>query len=122
MTQCELATLQQERLDLRIAILRNGYLGMVRQWQELFYERRYTATPLLSPDFVALARAYDIPGRRVSAGEDTRVAIAQARHARGPFLLEFQVEPEATVYPMVPPGSDLGDMIRRPPPAEEVQA
>ena len=122
MTQCELATLQQERLDLRIAILRNGYLGMVRQWQELFYERRYTATPLLSPDFVVLAHAYDIPARRVSAGEDTRAAIAQARHARGPFLLEFQVEPEATVYPMVPPGSDLGDMIRRPPPAEEVQA
>ena len=65
MTQCELATIQQERLDIKIAVINNGFLGMVRQWQEFFHDKRYAATPMLSPDFVKLAGAYDIPAHRV---------------------------------------------------------
>jgi acetolactate synthase-1/2/3 large subunit len=118
MTMAELATLVQERLDVKIAIVNNGYLGMVRQWQEFFYERRYAATPLLNPDFVALASAYGIPGVTVRRRADLAPALEAAR-AAGPRLVEFVVEPEDVVYPMVPPGADLGAMIRRPHPARD---
>jgi acetolactate synthase-1/2/3 large subunit len=114
MTQCELATLQQEKLDLKIAVVNNGYLGMVRQWQEFFYARRYAATPMLSPDFVALASAYGIPARRVSRRAQVGPAVEEARQTPGPSFIEFQVEPEDVVYPMVPSGADLHAMIRRP--------
>ena len=114
MTQCELATLVQEKLDIKIAILNNGYLGMVRQWQELFYDRRYTATPISSPDFVSLARAYGIEARRVASRAELPAAIAQARSTAGPVVLEFLVEPESIVYPMVPAGAALDEMLRRP--------
>jgi acetolactate synthase-1/2/3 large subunit len=120
MTQCELATLRQEQLDVKIAIINNGYLGMVRQWQEFFHDKRYAATPMLSPDFVALAAAYGIPGHRVGSRAEVLPRVAEARAAPGPMLLEFQVEKEEVVYPMVPAGCDLHAMIRRP--AEEVQA
>ncbi|HXB55614.1 MAG TPA: biosynthetic-type acetolactate synthase large subunit [Vicinamibacteria bacterium] len=114
MTQCELATLQQEKLDIKIAVVNNGFLGMVRQWQEFFYARRYAATPMLSPDFVALASAYGIPARRVNRRADVVPAVEAARNAPGPALIEFQVEQEDVVYPMVPSGADLHAMIRRP--------
>ncbi|HLA76863.1 MAG TPA: biosynthetic-type acetolactate synthase large subunit [Vicinamibacteria bacterium] len=114
MTQCELATVQQEKLPLKIAVINNGYLGMVRQWQELFYQKRYAATPLLSPDFAILAGAYDIAGTRVSKREQVAGALAEARRVQGPALIEFQVEAEEKVYPMVPAGADLHAMIRRP--------
>jgi acetolactate synthase-1/2/3 large subunit len=114
MTQCELATLQQEKLDLKIAVVNNGYLGMVRQWQEFFYARRYAATPMLSPDFVALASAYGIPARRVNRRADVGPAVEAARQTPGASFIEFQVEQEDVVYPMVPSGADLHAMIRRP--------
>jgi acetolactate synthase-1/2/3 large subunit len=114
MTQCELATLQQEKLDIKIAVVNNGFLGMVRQWQEFFYARRYAATPMLSPDFVALASAYGIPARRVNRRADVVPAVEAARRTPGPALIEFQVEQEDVVYPMVPSGADLHAMIRRP--------
>jgi acetolactate synthase-1/2/3 large subunit len=114
MTQCELATLAQEQLDVKIAVVNNGYLGMVRQWQEFFYDKRYAATPMLSPDFVALAAAYGIEGRRVDRREDVVTAVQQARRSGRATLLEFRVEKEEAVYPMVPAGADLHDMIRRP--------
>ena len=117
MTQCELATLQQERLDVKIAVINNGFLGMVRQWQEFFHHKRYAATPMLSPDFVKLAAAYDIPAHRVRSRGDVAPVVQQARETKGPVLIEFQVEKEEAVYPMVPAGSDLHAMIRRP--AEE---
>jgi acetolactate synthase I/II/III large subunit len=117
MTQCELATLQQEKLDIKIAVVNNGFLGMVRQWQEFFYARRYAATPMLSPDFVALAAAYGIPARKVSRRADVVPAVESARNTPGPALIEFQVEQEDVVYPMVPSGADLHAMIRRPPEA-----
>jgi acetolactate synthase I/II/III large subunit len=122
MTQCELATLQQERLDINIAVINNGYLGMVRQWQEFFYDKRYAATPLLSPDFVALAGAYGIEGHRVTRRSQVAPAVQAARSSGRAALIEFQVEKEEAVYPMVPAGADLHAMIRRPQPAvgEEV--
>ena len=120
MTQCELATLQQEKLDIKIAVINNGYLGMVRQWQEFFYDKRYASTPMLSPDFVKLAGAYDIAAARVKQRQDVIPTVEAARQSGVATLIEFQVEKEDSVYPMVPAGSDLHDMIRRP--SEEVKA
>jgi acetolactate synthase-1/2/3 large subunit len=114
MTLQELAVVVQEKLDLKIAIFNNGYLGMVRQWQDIFYEQRYSGTPLVNPDFVKLAAAYGISGRVVEEKEDVVEAIEEARSAQGPFLLEFRVAPLADVYPMVAPGKAIAEMIRRP--------
>jgi acetolactate synthase I/II/III large subunit len=114
MTQCELATLRQEALDVKIAVVNNGYLGMVRQWQEFFYDRRYAATPLLSPDFVALAGAYGIDGHRVTRRAEVLPTVDAVRGSGRPGLIDFRVEQEEAVYPMVPAGSDLHAMIRRP--------
>ncbi|GAP64168.1 MAG: biosynthetic-type acetolactate synthase large subunit [Ardenticatenia bacterium] len=114
MTLCELATAVQEKRRVRIAIINNGYLGMVRQWQEIFYGRRYNATPLVNPDFVKLAEAYGIPAFRVERREDVLPTIEAARAVDGPALIDFVVEREEMVYPMVPSGADLHNMIRRP--------
>ncbi|HEX7021201.1 MAG TPA: biosynthetic-type acetolactate synthase large subunit [Gemmatimonadaceae bacterium] len=122
MTMAELATIAQERLDVKIAVVNNGYLGMVRQWQEFFYERRYAATPLLSPDFCTIAGAYGIPAIRVDRRDQVHEALAQARSSRGAVLIDFRVEQEDTVYPMVPAGAALHDMIRRPNPIAETGA
>jgi acetolactate synthase-1/2/3 large subunit len=116
MTQCELATLVQENLDVKIAVINNGFLGMVRQWQELFYNRNYSATRISSPDFTALAAVYGIPAHRVARHEQLAPAIDRARFERGPALIDFHIEKESIVYPMVPAGAALDDMIRRPPP------
>ena len=119
MTMAELATIAQEKLDVKIAVVNNGYLGMVRQWQEFFYGGRYAATPLLSPDFAKIAEAYGIPAFTVKQRRDVDGVIAAAREHRGAALIDFQVEQEDTVYPMVPAGADLRDMIRRPSPIAE---
>ena len=119
MTMPELATIAQEKLDVKIAIINNGYLGMVRQWQEFFYGGRYAATPLLSPDFAKIAEAYGIPAFTVKQRGEVDEAIAAAREYRGAALIDFQVEQEDTVYPMVPAGADLREMIRRPSPIAE---
>jgi acetolactate synthase-1/2/3 large subunit len=116
MTSAELATVVQERLPLRIAVINNGYLGMVRQWQELFYGKRYTATPMVGPDFCKLAEAYGIAASRVDALADVTPAIRAARREPGPALVEFRVGPEDVVYPMVPADKSLHEMIRRPQP------
>jgi acetolactate synthase I/II/III large subunit len=116
MTACELSTCAQEGLKINIAIINNGYLGMVRQWQELFYERRYAATPLISPDFVKLAEAHGLAGIRVDKREDLAAAIADARQQSGTVVVDFRVAAEENVYPMVPSGGDIGEMIRRPTP------
>ncbi|CAN5664648.1 biosynthetic-type acetolactate synthase large subunit [soil metagenome] len=119
MTMPELATIAQEKLDINIAIINNGYLGMVRQWQEFFYERRYAATPLLSPDFVKLAEAFGLAGAAITRRSEVIPAIESARQHAGTVVLEFRVEQEDTVYPMVPAGADLHAMIRRPSPLVE---
>ncbi len=114
MTAAELATIAQEKIKINIAIINNGYLGMVRQWQEFFYERNYEATPLISPDFVKLADAHGIPGCAVRKRSEVAEAVKAARSAPGPFLINFLVEKEESVYPMIPAGSALHEMIRRP--------
>ncbi len=115
MTMAELATAVQEKVKINIALINNGYLGMVRQWQELFYEKRYNETPMVSPDFCALAAAYGIPSARVTERSQIEDAVRRAQeHTDGPFLIEFVVEQHDVVFPMVPAGSDLHDMIRRP--------
>jgi len=116
MTMQELATIAQENIAVKIAIINNGYLGMVRQWQELFYEHRYVATQLQNPDFVKIAEAYDIPGVRVKRKEEIIPAIYKAIDYPGPFLIDFFVEPEENVYPMVPGGGTLSQMLELPKP------
>ncbi len=114
MTASELATIVQEKIKINIAVINNGYLGMVRQWQEFFYESNYEATPLVSPDFVKLADAHGIPGRTVRTRAEVESAVEAARSSKGAFLLNFMVEKEDSVYPMIPAGSALHEMIRRP--------
>jgi len=117
MTIQELATVVQENVAIKIAIINNGYLGMVRQWQEFFYQRRYVATPLWGPDFVKIAEAYGIPGLRVKNKIDVIPAIEKAMAHPGAFLVDFMVEPEENVFPMVPPGATLAQVVDVPPEA-----
>ncbi len=114
MTIQELATIAKEKIAVKIAILNNGFLGMVRQWQDLFYEKRYVATPLNCPDFVKIAEAYCIPGLTVRHKKDVASAIKKAMDEPGPFLINFMVEPEENVYPMVPPGASLAEVMEEP--------
>ena len=114
MTMSELATIVQEKLNVKIAIINNGYLGMVRQWQEFFYDKRYVATPLIAPDFVALANAFGIRGERVTCRKEVVPTIESARNSDRAVLIDFRVEQEDSVYPMVPAGAPLHEMIRRP--------
>lgn len=119
MTACELTTCAQEGLKLNIAIINNGYLGMVRQWQEFFYSGRYSATPLRSPDFVKLAQAHGLCGLRVEARSEIATTVEQARREKATVVIDFRVEQEDSVYPMVASGAALDTMIRRPSPIVE---
>ncbi len=119
MTMIELSTVMQERLPIKIAIINNGFLGMVRQWQDVFYNKRHAGTPLFNPDFVKLAEAYGIAAKSVTRKEDVYDAIKEAQAHDGPYLLDFQVEEFTNVYPMVAPGKSNADMIRRPMPNME---
>ena len=114
MTIQELGTIAQENVAVKIAILNNGYLGMVRQWQEFFFGKRYVATPLSGPDFVKVAEAYGLPGLRVKHKEEVVPAIEQAMEYQGPFMIDFMIEPEENVYPMVPPGAALAEVLEAP--------
>jgi acetolactate synthase-1/2/3 large subunit len=114
MTCPELATIAQEKLDINIAIINNGYLGMIRQWQETFYEKNYECSPIFSPDFVKLAEAFGILAVAVKTRSEVLSAVETARTHKGPFLINFLVEQEDTVYPMIVPGAALHEMIRRP--------
>ena len=114
MTAAELTTAVQEGANVKVAIMNNQYLGMVRQWQEFFFDKRYSAVNMLTPDFVKLAEAHGVPARRVTKREEVNEAIEWARKTEGPVVLEFRVEQEEAVYPMVPAGAALHEMIRRP--------
>ncbi len=114
MTQMELATIVQEGLKINIAILNNGYLGMVRQWQQFFYGSRYAETPISSPDFVLIAQAHGLTGQRATTLKEAREAIQSAQQASETVLIDFRIEQEDCVYPMVPGGATLNNMIRRP--------
>ena len=117
MTQAELATAAQEEIKINIAIIDNGYLGMVRQWQEFFYNRRYSATPMRNPDFVKIAEAHGLTGLRVTNRSEVEAAVVRAEETKGTVVIDFRVEKEDSVYPMVPTGADLHNMIRRPAPS-----
>jgi len=110
----ELATIKQENLPLKIVILNNQFLGMVRQWQDLFYEKNYVDTPMDNPDFVALGKAFGIESYLATNEEESLLMIEKMKAATGPILVEFKVEKEENVWPMVPAGASLGEtMISR---------
>jgi len=114
MTLQELATVMQERLPIKIAILNNGFLGMVRQWQEMFFEKNYAETPLLGPDFAKLAEAYGITGIAVKDKSEVVDAVRRANESEDPVLIDFHIEREHNVFPIVPVGAAIHEMIRRP--------
>ncbi|MBT7519798.1 MAG: biosynthetic-type acetolactate synthase large subunit [Candidatus Marinimicrobia bacterium] len=114
MTITELATAVQENANIKIAIINNGYLGMVRQWQQLFYDARYAETPISSPDYLKIAEAYGLPGYRVNKRKEIPGVIQKVKKSKGPVLVEFVVEQHDMVYPMVPAGAALNAMISRP--------
>jgi acetolactate synthase-1/2/3 large subunit len=112
MTNQELATIRQEGVkNVKVAIINNGYLGMVRQWQELFENKRYSGTPLSGPDFARLAEAYDIRGITVESVSEVEAAVEGAWEHDGPVVIDFRVEREVNVFPMVPQGKSIGEMI-----------
>ncbi len=119
MTQAELSTCSQEGIKVNVAIINNGFLGMVRQWQEFFYDRRYAATPMHNPDFLKIAEAHGLAGLRVEERGQMEDAVAWAQQEPGTVVIDFRVEQEDSVYPMVPAGADLHAMIRRPNPIVE---
>lgn len=110
----EMQTVIQEGLDIKIAVVNNSYLGMVRQWQELMHDRRYSSVNMSSPDFVKLADAFGIKGFRARNMQEARECIEAARAHKGPTLIEFVVEQETNVFPMIQPGKSLNEMTRRP--------
>ena len=116
MTIQELATVVQEALPLKLAVLNNGYLGMVRQWQQLFFKGRYSGTALLGPDFAKVAEAYGVAGLTVTEKAQVVPAIEQAMALDGPVLIDFHIVPEENVYPIVAPGAAIHEMLRRPQP------
>jgi len=107
----ELATCVCNKINVKVAILNNGYLGMVRQWQELFYKKRYSYTTLYNPDFVKLAQSYGAVGIRVTKKEEVRPAIEKALAIDNTVFIDFHIEPEENVYPMVPAGEAINRMI-----------
>ncbi len=115
MTLCDLATCVENNIDVKFAIMNNGYLGMVRQWQDFFYDKVYTATSYsANPDFVKLAEAYGIPGIRVTDKSQVESSIRQAMMEPGPVVVDFLVEPEENVFPMIPAGESLAEMLEEP--------
>jgi acetolactate synthase-1/2/3 large subunit len=114
MTVQELATIVQEHLPIRFVIMNNGYHGMVRQWQELFYEHRYKAVAMSGPNYVALAEAYGMSGARVEDKAEVEGALAKAAAHHGPYILDMAITPEENVYPMVPPGASLAETVEDP--------
>jgi acetolactate synthase-1/2/3 large subunit len=114
MNMQEIATMVQERIPVKMAIFNNGYLGMVRQWQQFFHGRRYSATPIWSPDYVQLAEAYGVPAGAAEAS-CTADAVRAAMDVPGPALVEFVIEQEANVFPMIPPGASLSEPIEAEP-------
>jgi len=114
MTAAELSTIAQEKLAINVAVINNGFLGMVRQWQETFYDKNYSASPILSPDFVMLANAHGIAAANVTKRAEVTPTVTKARTSGKAFVINFAVEKEDGVYPMIAPGAALHEMVRRP--------
>ncbi len=111
MTMQELGTIMQYRLPVKIVMLNNAFLGMVRQWQQLFHESRYSFTEMENPDFVQVAKAYGIPAARIEHRDELPGAIRTLLDAEGPFFMEVVVAREDNVFPMVPAGAGVADML-----------
>ena len=122
MNMQEIATMVQEEIPVKMAVFNNGYLGMVRQWQQFFHGRRYSATPIWSPNYVKLAEAYGLAGYRVESADQLESAVAAAAAQPGPALIEFMIEQEANVFPMIPPGGSLSEPIEGEAPTPMVPA
>ena len=115
MTMAELATAAENNIEVKFAIINNNYLGMVRQWQDLFYNKSYVATGYTrNPDFTKLAESYGIPAMRVTDKVQVAAAIQQAMATPGPVVIDFKVEPEENVYPFIPPGESISEMMEEP--------
>ena len=110
MTIQELGTILHFCVPVKIVLLNNGWLGMVRQWQEMFFDKRYSATEMVNPDFMKIAEAYSVPSARVDKREDLSEAVAKMIKSEGPFLLEVMVEPESKVLPMVVTGASVSEV------------
>jgi len=111
----ELATLQQEGVAVKVAIMNNGYLGMVRQWQQFFHSRNYSETPITSPDYTKLAPAYGLTGIRVTSRDEVEAAVKHAMETEGTVIIDFAIESEANVFPMIPSGKTVKQMIEEQP-------
>jgi acetolactate synthase I/II/III large subunit len=122
MNMQEMATMVQEGIPVKMAVFNNGYLGMVRQWQQFFHGRRYSATPIWSPDYVRLAGAYGIAGWRVESAGELDETVRAAMAEPGPSVVEFMIEQEANVFPMIPPGGSLSEPIEGEPAAPLIPA
>jgi acetolactate synthase-1/2/3 large subunit len=107
----ELATIRDLGLNIKVAVLNNGYLGMVRQWQQFFHNRRYSETPITGPRYEELAAAYGLAARTVRDGDDVEEAVRWAQEQQGCSILDFHIDPEANVYPMIPSGMSVHEMI-----------
>ena len=107
----ELATCVANKINVKVLIFNNGFLGMVRQWQELFYKKRYSFTPISSPDYVLLAQSYGAVGIRVTKKSEVRSALQKAIETDNTVFIDFRIEPEENVYPMVPAGKAINEMI-----------
>jgi len=111
MTIQELATIWQHQVPVKILILNNGYLGMVRQWQELFFDKRYSFTTLTNPDFIAVTKGFGIDCHKVTKREDLDSSLEKFLNYEGPYLLEVEVAMEDNVFPMIPSGASVSDII-----------
>jgi len=110
MTIQELGTIFQTGVAVKILVLNNDYLGMVRQWQQLFFDRRYASTEMTNPDFVTIAKGYHIPAQKVTQRKDLEAAVAEMIATKGPYFLEVAVEKEDNVFPMIPTGASVSEM------------
>lgn len=110
MTIQELGTIFQYNVGVKIIILNNNFLGMVRQWQDMFFDKRYASTELVNPDFVMITKAYGIPAKKVVLREDLKSSLEEMLNVEGPYLLEIKVEKEGNVFPMVEPGSSVSEV------------
>ena len=114
MTEQELGTIMEYNVNIKIVILNNNYLGNVKQWQDLFFNSRYSQTPLLNPDFIKLADAYDIKGENVSKREELNEAVLRMVNHKGAYILNVNIDPDDTVFPMIYPGSPIDEIMLSP--------
>ncbi|MCP4413393.1 MAG: acetolactate synthase large subunit, partial [Gammaproteobacteria bacterium] len=110
MTIQELGTVMQTEIDLKIVVLNNNFLGMVRQWQELFFDKRYASTVMTNPDFISIAKGYKIEGERIESRDNLEQAIQKMINHKGAYLLEVSVEQEDNVFPMIPSGASVSEI------------